>query len=58
MLVVTHCYIECTVHVCSGIMPYGMTWPAYLRFATCAVLAAAAGAQCVHRWYQPLKVLC
>lgn len=34
-----------------------MTWPAFLRFTTCALVSAGAGAQCVHMWYQPLKVV-
>lgn len=37
-------------------MPYGYSWPAYLRFAGAAMLSMFAGAQCVHQLYRPLDV--
>lgn len=38
-------------------MPYGLTWPAFLRFAGAAMLSMFAGAQCVHQYYKPLSDL-
>ncbi|XP_077546143.1 ubiquinol-cytochrome c reductase complex assembly factor 6 sloth 2 [Haemaphysalis longicornis] len=38
-------------------MPYGYSWPAYLRFAGAAMLSMFAGAQCVHQLYRPLDDL-
>lgn len=38
-------------------MPYGYTWPFFMRFAAAAMLSMFAGAQCVHAFYKPLSDL-
>lgn len=37
-------------------MPYGYTWPFFMRFAAAAMISMFAGAQCVHAFYKPLSV--
>ena len=35
-------------------MPAGVTWGAYLRFVSAAMLTMFVGAQCVHLVYRPM----
>lgn len=36
-------------------MPVGVSWPRYLSFTACALLAMLAGSEVVHRYYKPLS---
>ncbi|XP_076229571.1 ubiquinol-cytochrome c reductase complex assembly factor 6 sloth 2 [Nomia melanderi] len=38
-------------------MPYGMTYPRFIPFATAAFLSMLMGAQWVHQKYKPLEDL-